>query len=133
VIRVPWLQCKVWRGRSLKSRDSPAPHEESVSPVVKEKSYFAPKHGLRREQESEPCRGADLRQRRDPRGSGGVVPKVRVAAETGLESNLFSQVPRRVLKRSFVHSSSAGGEDEGYFACDAGDAGSNPATGIVPV
>ena len=36
-----------------------------------------------------------MRQRRDPRGSGGVVPKLRVAAETGLESNLFLQVPRR--------------------------------------
>jgi hypothetical protein len=78
----------------------PALHEESGSPVVKEKSYF----------------GADLGQCRDPRGSGGVVRKLRVAAETGLESNLFSQVPRRVLKSSFVHSSSAGGEDEGSFA-----------------
>jgi len=48
-------------------------------------------------QGGEPCRGADLRERRDPRGSGGVVPKLRVAAETGLESNLFSQVPRREL------------------------------------
>jgi hypothetical protein len=26
----------------------------------------------------------------------------------------------------------AGGEDHGYFASDAGDAGSNPAAGIVP-
>jgi hypothetical protein len=89
--------------RSVARARSPALHGESVSPAVKEKSYFAPKHGLR-EQESEPCRGADLRQRRDPRGSGGVVPKLRVAAETGLESNLFSQIPRRVLKSSFVHS-----------------------------
>jgi len=97
--------------QSVARAPSLALHEESVSPVVKEKSYFAPKHGLRREQESEPCRGADLRQRRDPRGSGGVVPKLRVAAETGLESNLFSQVPRRVLKGSFVNLSSAGGED----------------------
>jgi hypothetical protein len=61
--------------------------------VVKEKSYFAPTIDA---QGCEPCRGADLLQRRDLRGSGGVVPKLRVAAETGLESNLFSDVPRRV-------------------------------------
>jgi len=84
-----------------------------VSPVVKEKSYFAPNDATL--QGGEPCRGADLRQRRDPQGSGGVVPMHRIAAETGLESNLFSQVPRRVLK-SGLHLSSAGGEDEGYFA-----------------
>jgi hypothetical protein len=119
--------------QSVARTPSPALHEVSVSPVVKEKSYFAPKHGLRREQESEPCRAPICGNAGDPWGSGGVVPKLRVAAETGLESNLFSQVPRRVLKRSVVHSSSAGGEDEGYFACHAGDAGSNPATGIVPV
>ena len=49
-----------------------------VSPVVKEKRYFAPNDAT--EQGREPCRGADLRQRRDPQGSGGVVPKHRVAA-----------------------------------------------------
>jgi hypothetical protein len=94
VIPVPWLQCEVWRGRSLKSKGSPALHEEKVSPVVKEKSYFAPTIDV---QGCEPCRGADLRQCRDPQGSGGVALKLRVAVETGLESNLFSQVPRRVV------------------------------------
>jgi len=44
-------------------RNSPALHEESVSLVVKEKSYFAPTIDA---QGCEPCRGADLRQRRDP-------------------------------------------------------------------
>jgi hypothetical protein len=63
--------------------------------VVKEESYFAPKQGLRQERGRGPCRGADVRQRRDPQGSGGVVPKLRVAAQTGLESNLFSHAPRR--------------------------------------
>ena len=90
-----------------------------------------------------------MRQRRDLRGSGGVVPKLRVAAETGLESNLFSQVPRRFATAHCVDvaerpsegrvgrlesmwafialegvaeksKSSAGGEDKGYFACHAG-------------
>jgi hypothetical protein len=65
-----------------------------VSPVVKEKSYFAPTIDV---QGCEPCRGADLRQCRDPQGSEGVALKLRVAAETGLESNLFSQVPQRVI------------------------------------
>jgi len=32
-----------------------------------------------------------------------------------------------------VKTSLAGGEDYGYFASGAGDAGSNPATGIIPV
>jgi len=73
---------------------SPALHADYVSPVVKEKSYFALND--RHCRVGEPCRGADLRQRRDPRGSGGVVLKLRVAAETGLESNLFSQVPQRL-------------------------------------
>jgi len=59
------------------------------------------KHDLRQERGSEPRRGADLRQRRDPQGSGGVVPKLRVAAETGLESILFSQVPRRVIREEW--------------------------------
>jgi hypothetical protein len=63
--------------------------------VVKEKSYFAPHDPTL--QGSEPCRGSELQERRDPQGSGGVVPKLRVAAETGLESNLFSPVPRREL------------------------------------
>jgi len=58
---------RVWRGRSLKSKGSPALHEESVSPVVKEKSYFAPKHGLRQEQEANPaeapiCGNAGIRK-----------------------------------------------------------------------
>jgi hypothetical protein len=92
VIPVPWLLSV-----SAAQAPSPALHNAQVSPVVKEKSYFAPKQGLRREQGSEPCRGADLRQCRDPQGSGGVVPKLRVAAETGLESNLFSHVPRRAV------------------------------------
>ena len=98
--------------------------------MVKEKSYFAPEHDLRQARERVTRRGADLRQRRDPQGSGGVVPKLRVAAETGLESMLFSQVPRRVFEEEVCHTSSAGGEDEGYFASRTGDAGSNPAAGI---
>jgi hypothetical protein len=94
---------------------------------------------------------------------GASPPKLRVAAKTGLESNLFSQVPRRFAAsrlRGCAHGagveerpfkgrakrldsmwalapeglaeksvSSAGGEDEGYFALAAGDAGSNPVTG----
>jgi len=87
----------------------------------------------------EPCRGADLRQRRDPQGSGGVVPKLRVAAATGLESNSSRRFPGEsydangnsatwVVARD--KKTSAGGEDKGYFALGAGDAGSNPAAGL---
>jgi hypothetical protein len=42
---------------------SPVLHADYVSPVVKEKSYFAPSD--RRCRVGEPCRGADLRQRGD--------------------------------------------------------------------
>ena len=92
----------MWRGRIARAATSFKTVDKS-SPVVKEKSYLEPKHDLRQEQGGKPCRGADLRQRRDPQRSGGVVPKLMVAGETGLESVLFSQVPRRVFwKRSFA-------------------------------
>jgi hypothetical protein len=86
-----------------------------VSPVVKEKSYFA--------RNDRRCRIANSAEALIggnagiPQGSGGVVLKLRVAAETCLESNLFLQVPRRdFFKGSKCLLSSAGGEDEGYFA-----------------
>ena len=56
-----------------------------------EKRYFAPNDATK--QGREPCRGAALRERRDPQGSGGVVPMHRVAAAIGLESILFSLFP----------------------------------------
>ncbi len=60
-----------------------------------EKRYFAPNDATKRG--SEPRRGAAPREYRDTQGSGGVVPKHRVAAANGLESILFSLIPRREL------------------------------------
>ena len=74
-----------------------------------EKRYFA--QTPRRSREREPCRGAALRERRDPQGSGGVVPMHRVAAAIGLESMLFSLFPGDYMRAV---------------------AGSNPATGVWP-
>jgi hypothetical protein len=82
---VPWLQCIVWRGppRAVLGRSFAGGEE---------KGYFAPNDATKRG--SEPRRGADLRECRDLQGSGGVAPKRRVAAETGLESILSSRMFR---------------------------------------
>ena len=64
VIPVPWLRSQVWRG--LRSAPS------KVSPVVKEKSYFAPNGTTL--QGSETCRGADCRNAGIPR-IGGRCPE----------------------------------------------------------
>jgi len=70
-------------------------NNNQISPVVKEKSYFARNDATK--QGREPCRGVDLRQRRDPQGSGGVVPKLRVAAATDLESIALLARSRRMF------------------------------------
>jgi len=95
VIPVPWLLSVVRRRQSCLRLNQKFWISSAVSPVVIEKSYFAPTIDT---QGSEPCRGADLWQCRDPQGSGGVVPRLRIAGETGLESSLFLQVPRRELE-----------------------------------
>ena len=97
VIPVPWLQCKVWRGRRRPRRTIEA---HKFSPVVKRKvtSHQSKAYGG-----SRGASPAEVQSAGTP-GSAriwGVVPKLRVAAETGIESNLFSHVPRRVLKRLF--------------------------------
>src|SRR5580704_5361130 len=63
-----------------------------VSPVVKRRDTSL--ETTRRSRLAKACRGADLRQRRDSKESGGVVPKHRVAAATGLESiSLLARSP----------------------------------------
>jgi hypothetical protein len=65
-----------------------------------------------------PCRGSEFQGRgRSPelQVPGRIVPRV--------------GFPRR-FPGEFVNASLAGGEDCGYFALGAGDAGSNPAAGI---
>lgn len=87
-----------------------------VSPVVKEKGYFAPANDV---QGSGPAGGSELlgqRRSLEPKSTRGYRAP----------SRLFSSVPRRVVAITDL----AGGEDYGYFASNAGDAGSNPAAGI---
>jgi hypothetical protein len=93
---------------------------ESVSPVVKVKGYFAPTEPDA--QGSGPAGGSELLgQRRS------LEPKS--TRRYRAPSRLFSSVPRRGFEIAVL----AGGEDYGYFASDAGDAGSNPAMGLMPV
>ena len=66
--------------------------------MVKDKRYFARPHDV---QGREPCRGADLREYRDPRGSRGVVPKLRVVAAICIESALFRSFPGESVKHEF--------------------------------
>ena len=89
--------------------------QELVSPVVKEKRYFAPNDV----QGSGPAGGSELLgQRRSL--------ELKSTRRYRAPSRLFSPVPRRGFEITNV----AGGEDYGYFASNAGDAGSNPAAGI---
>lgn len=92
---------------------------EPVSPVVKEKRYFAAKS--------------------DVQDSG--LPEDQSFWDKGVVSNHKVPediVPRVGSSRPFPGDISkivslAGGEDYGYFAYDAGDAGSSPATDSVSV
>jgi hypothetical protein len=69
-----------------------------------------------------PCRGSEFQGReRSPEAQGTWKNRA--------PSRLSSLVPRRVLESLGL----AGGEDYGYFASGAGDAGSNPAVGIMSV
>jgi len=68
-----------------------------VSPVVKRRVTSHQSTTYDGSRECQPCRGAALRECRDPEGSGGVVPKHRVAAANGLESILFSLIPQREM------------------------------------
>lgn len=76
--------------------------------MVKEKRYFAATMTRRAGQ---PCRGSGSRD-------GGVAPKQKVPGIPRPESTLLEGSPAITL---------AGGEDNGYFASGAGNAGSNPA------
>jgi hypothetical protein len=105
-----------------------------VSPVVKEKSYFAPDD--RRCRDANPaeqliCGNAGIREDLGASSRNSGLP--RIPASSRISSRTF---PGESLKKKFAQqvrtTSSAGGEDEGYFALGAGDAGSNPAAGIVP-
>jgi len=58
-------------------------------------------------------------------GDGGVVPKHKVPGKIALRVGF----PRR-FPASDEAEGLAGGEDYGYFASNAGDAGSSPAAGI---
>ena len=68
-----------------------------------------------------PCRGSEL-------WGQGRSPEAHGTQRYRAPSRLSSLVPRRVFESTIL----AGGEDDGYFALGAGDAGSNPAAGIVP-
>ena len=61
-------------------------------------------------------------------GDGGVVPMHKVPGKIVPRVDF----PRWFPGEFFVITTLAGGEDDGYFALGAGDAGSNPAAGIVP-
>jgi hypothetical protein len=89
---------------------------ESVSPVVKEERYFA---------QITTRRAAALPGDQSSR-DGGRSPEVKATWRNRAPSRLSSSVPRRAFELSDL----AGGEDYGYFASGAGDAGSNPAAGV---
>jgi hypothetical protein len=95
VNKVPWLRRSGSAVALRKCKGIRAAREEEgqVSPVVKRRVTSLHSNTHDGEQECESCRGAALRERRDPQGSGGVVPKHRVAAAIGLESMLFSLFP----------------------------------------
>jgi hypothetical protein len=59
----------------------------------------------------------------------GVASNQKVTGRYRAPSRLFSAVPRRGFEIAVL----ADGEDYGYFASAAGDAGSNPATGLRTV
>jgi hypothetical protein len=68
-----------------------------------------------------------------------ALPEDQSSWDRGVASN--QKVPEDIVPRvgsshrfpgEFLKGGLAGGEDYGYFASNAGDAGSNPAAGIVP-
>ena len=84
--------------------------------MVKGKRYFAPANDA---QGSGPAGGSELLgQRRSLEAQS--------TRRYRAPSRLFSSIPRRVFENDGL----AGGEDYGYFAYGAGNAGSNPAAGI---
>lgn len=83
--------------------------------MVKEERYFGPMNDA---QGGDPAGDQSSRD-------GDAVPDHKVPGKIAPRVGLSSLVPRRVFELAGL----AGGEDYGYFASNAGDAGSNPAAG----
>jgi hypothetical protein len=84
---------------------------------VKEERYFAPKRI-----DAQGGGPAEDQSSRD----GGVVPNHKVPGEIVPRVGFPRRFPGEFVETQRL----AGGEDYGYFASNAGDAGSNPAAGI---
>jgi len=107
--------------------------------VVKEERYFAPANDA---QGSGPAGGSELlgqrrslepsstRRYRARVGSSRTFPGEFLKVSVGRTSLASLGISRSGLTRPLRTSSLAGGEDYGYFASNAGDAGSNPAARI---
>ncbi len=126
VIKIPWLQCKCGAGgfvRAANNSEQGLAGGEREELLRSKRIDGAGSRTLPRRRSAATPGSARIWGRR-PESQGCRRDRPRV-------ESLLAGSPAR-FGRPTVVTGSAGGEDEGYFALGAGDAGSNPAAGIVP-